>query len=814
MNFDKQLNKILKSNKTNLSSGSHVFKYPRVKGAPPSVQEKWKKFSPNNKRILRKKNIDSDGDGVPNKWDCQSRNPFRQDSLNLEEFRAKQKEYREKPEVIAKRKAYLQRPEVIARKKGYHKSPEARAKQMEYRQRPEVIAKRIKYLQTPEYKARVKELRQKPEARAKAKAYEQRPEARAKQKEYREKPEAKARQREYSQRPEAIEKRREYTQRPEVKEKKKEHDRLYNLKPEVIAAHRAYARRPEVLQYLDRVAPLHKQEEYKPPKYLLEEFYENPEDSSRLPKGRCHDAASCIITDAKNKGIPDSELSVTSVRVIGSTKTPGLSKSHVVAKVRDKYYDPTKIQFGFKGNIVSKELHEKYREEEINKPSTFVSQDVLKKEKDKIEGAPLQKQEEWEDKPQQEKIKTRIIKPDTDRDNVPDEYDCQPNNPNRQEDPVGKAKLKCNFCGEIYSSYIVSSGDWNKLPIEHRKKEVCQKCYKKITGHNPTILLAMGGASLQKQQEWKKFDLTAKTLMRRKFMDSDRDGVPNIWDCRPKNPLMQDTKPNRLVRERIDKLPIYYVEKGKYGKSYDWKDEKGKVRRHTADIYDAAYDVEKLKKQGDVQHISDKDFPEAKRREVYGMIKKHPHLMSSIEQSNKINILYGEKPKDGIVAGFNAPMTNEENILSGSTVVSFDEDKRTNLSKDTDAEILFHELEHNRQNEGLTHEEYAKGKANASIDLKSYFNNPSEVGAREEQFSKLGERLGDKGEQAFRNIEESKQKSHIEQIDSGRPKEDFTKERTEARQEEYDKYREEEAKDKVDTDINEDVTSGLKSLEE
>jgi len=48
-------------------------------------------------------------------------------------------------------------------------------------------------------------------------------------------------------------------------------------------------------------------------------------------------------------------------------------------------------------------------------------------------GAPLQKQVEWEEKPQQDKIKTRIIKPDTDRDNVPDEYDCQPDNPDKQD---------------------------------------------------------------------------------------------------------------------------------------------------------------------------------------------------------------------------------------------------------------------------------------------------------------------------------------------------------------------------------------------
>ena len=43
-------------------------------------QQQWKAFSPNMKNIMRSKFKDSDGDRIPNKWDCQPRNIMRQDS--------------------------------------------------------------------------------------------------------------------------------------------------------------------------------------------------------------------------------------------------------------------------------------------------------------------------------------------------------------------------------------------------------------------------------------------------------------------------------------------------------------------------------------------------------------------------------------------------------------------------------------------------------------------------------------------------------------------------------------------------------------
>jgi hypothetical protein len=59
-----------------------------------------------------------------------------------EEFKAKKREYSQRPEAKAKKREYFQRPEVKARQREYYQRPEAKAKKREYSQRPEVKAKR------------------------------------------------------------------------------------------------------------------------------------------------------------------------------------------------------------------------------------------------------------------------------------------------------------------------------------------------------------------------------------------------------------------------------------------------------------------------------------------------------------------------------------------------------------------------------------------------------------------------------------------------------------------------------------------------
>ena len=48
------------------------------------------------------------------------------------------------------------------------------------------------------------------------------------------------------------------------------------------------------------------------------------------------------------------------------------------------------------------------------------------------------------------------------------------------------------------------------------------------------------GASINKQKQWKSFNFNTKKLMKKLYVDSDKDGVPNRWDCQPFNKKKQD----------------------------------------------------------------------------------------------------------------------------------------------------------------------------------------------------------------------------------------------------------------------------------
>ncbi len=58
------------------------------KGASIRLQNQWKNFSPKTKIILRKKYIDSDKDKVPNKWDCQPYNKWKQEKSEVDYVKA------------------------------------------------------------------------------------------------------------------------------------------------------------------------------------------------------------------------------------------------------------------------------------------------------------------------------------------------------------------------------------------------------------------------------------------------------------------------------------------------------------------------------------------------------------------------------------------------------------------------------------------------------------------------------------------------------------------------------------------------------
>src|SRR6056297_2194329 len=83
----KMSNMFGKSNKTfgSLNFGN-VFgnKSSNLKGASLSMQNQWSNMTTSQRASMRRRYPDSDGDGVPNRWDCQPNNRMRQDSYYTE----------------------------------------------------------------------------------------------------------------------------------------------------------------------------------------------------------------------------------------------------------------------------------------------------------------------------------------------------------------------------------------------------------------------------------------------------------------------------------------------------------------------------------------------------------------------------------------------------------------------------------------------------------------------------------------------------------------------------------------------------------
>jgi hypothetical protein len=59
-------------------------------------------------------------------------------------------------------------------------------------------------------------------------------------------------------------------------------------------------------------------------------------------------------------------------------------------------------------------------------------------------------------------------------------------------------------------------------------------------------------ASIKKQNQWKSFTPQTRNILRNNYKDFDGDGVPNKWDCQPTNVMRQDSKPNKLMRQRLN----------------------------------------------------------------------------------------------------------------------------------------------------------------------------------------------------------------------------------------------------------------------
>jgi hypothetical protein len=48
------------------------------------------------------------------------------------------------------------------------------------------------------------------------------------------------------------------------------------------------------------------------------------------------------------------------------------------------------------------------------------------------------------------------------------------------------------------------------------------------------------GANITRQQQWARMTEMQRNMMRRKYKDSDHDGVPDLWDCQRRNSFRQE----------------------------------------------------------------------------------------------------------------------------------------------------------------------------------------------------------------------------------------------------------------------------------
>jgi hypothetical protein len=80
LDIDKMIKKMLNKTLSKPVTEKKYINNRKFAGASIAKQKQWKSFSPGKKILLRKLYKDSDKDRVPDKWDCQPYNKYRQDS--------------------------------------------------------------------------------------------------------------------------------------------------------------------------------------------------------------------------------------------------------------------------------------------------------------------------------------------------------------------------------------------------------------------------------------------------------------------------------------------------------------------------------------------------------------------------------------------------------------------------------------------------------------------------------------------------------------------------------------------------------------
>jgi len=261
-------------------------------------------------------------------------------------------------------------------------------------------------------------------------------------------------------------------------------------------------------------------------------------------------------------------------------------------------------------------------------------------------GAPIQKQNEWKNMPEQERNQQRQIKPDADGDRVPDEYDCQPSNIMRQDKYYhGTPSM---FVPEILDEGIKPS---QELPESHRMSEKTDssKTYvfkepkhamtwarvvtNRVGMGKPKVLEVdlepkklerdfnmpfgesyshKGNIEARKVKVYKG-DTSYNLRTQKGAEDKDGDGVMNLMDCEPQNKHKQDFaldeerynfKEQRLSHPKYGRKIVMMPTEELYHKraKYNIQD--------TEYLYEDSYEAMKNAKE---QYLRERKIPEEKK---------------------------------------------------------------------------------------------------------------------------------------------------------------------------------------------------------
>jgi len=282
---------------------------------------------------------------------------------------------------------------------------------------------------------------------------------------------------------------------------------------------------------------------------------------------------------------------------------------------------------------------------------------------------------------------------------------------------------------------IEVENEW-KEPEEKYVKELYEK--RRFQGLTPDT--GRIGASQQKQEEWQDMSSEERTEAREELPDTDGDRVPDEYDCEPDDVMEQGIKSNRLMRQRIDRLPVFYSysetpgrmeynreafpqEKEDYRKFRKQEmSEEDFFSKHPIQRYRVTptgkhnVKVSRILSKQEIAdsptHIPIKDVPRKNRVAFYSAVKRTPHLISEIENNPDVPIVVSKNMKKDVRGDY----SRGKGINAGKQTIRLtDREDRTYRQTtnfdDTYEFTLFHEYGHKKlgADESIA-DLYAEGK--------------------------------------------------------------------------------------------------------